>query len=105
VVRPELSERDAAILTFEARWPTHTGAKDKAIKDDFEVSTARYYQLLNVVIDSPAAVRLEPMLVRRLQRARDDRTNARNLRVFVGANGGSPRQPTLNQPTLNESTE
>jgi Protein of unknown function (DUF3263) len=82
-----LSERDIAILSFELHWSRHVGAKDAAIKEVFGVSTARYYQLLNTVIDSPAAVRHDPMLVRRLQRARDARLQARRTRDFASSSG------------------
>ena len=74
-----LSERAAAILAFEREWWRHAGAKEEAIRSQFGLSAARYYQLLNTVIDSPDAVRHDPMLVRRLQRARDARTAAQGL--------------------------
>ena len=77
-----LSERDAAILDFERQWWRHAGAKEEAIREAFGLSAARYYQVLNAVIDSPAAVRHDPMLVKRLHRARDARTQARASRVF-----------------------
>lgn len=77
-----LSERDARILDFEKQWWRHVGAKEDAIRAEFALTAARYYQLLNAVIDDPAAVRHDPMLVRRLLRARDARTQARAARVF-----------------------
>ena len=79
---PSLPERSIAILAFERDWWRHAGAKEEAIRSQFGLSAARYYQLLNAVIDSPDAVRHDPMLVRRLQRARDARTAARASRVF-----------------------
>ena len=79
-----LSPRDAAILDFERQWWRHAGAKEESIREFFGLSAARYYQLLNVVIDSPDAVRHDPMLVGRLHRARDERTRARAARVFRG---------------------
>jgi hypothetical protein len=78
-----LSARDAAVLDFEREWWTHAGAKEEAIRESFGISAARYYQVLNAVIDSPAAVRHDPMLVKRLHRARDARTQARAARVFT----------------------
>jgi Protein of unknown function (DUF3263) len=83
----ELAERDVAILEFESRWHQHGGAKEEAIKRAFDLSVARYYQLLNAVIDSPAAVRHDPMLVRRLQRAREARISARTSRAFSSPTG------------------
>ena len=80
-----LSDRDRAMLAFEAGWTRHSASKDEAIRDAFAMSAARYYQLLNAVIDSPAAVRHDPMLVRRLLRARDDRAEARAKRAFTSS--------------------
>lgn len=82
-----LSARDASILDFEREWWRHAGAKEEAIRSQFSLSTARYYQVLNAVIDLPAAVRHDPMLVGRLQRARDARTSSRAARAF-----GSPER-------------
>jgi len=76
---PELQMR---ILDFEREWWRHAGAKEDAIRTEFALTAARYYQLLNAVIDTPAAVRHDPMLVRRLLRARDARTSARSSRAF-----------------------
>jgi hypothetical protein len=74
--------RDERILDFERRWWHHAGAKEEAIRSEFGLTAARYYQLLNVVIESPSALRHDPILVRRLQRARDARRAARAERVF-----------------------
>jgi hypothetical protein len=79
-----LRDRDLAILDFERRTWRHRGAKEEAIRDVFGLSAARYYQLLNAVIDSPDAVRHDPMLIKRLQRARDARVHARATRAFSG---------------------
>jgi hypothetical protein len=71
--RPVLTDRDRAILAFESRWAAHTGAKEEAIRLELELAPARYYQLLNRLIDTEAALAHEPMLVGRLRRIRDDR--------------------------------
>lgn len=73
----QLSERDEQILQFEMRWTHHVGTKEAAIRQLFDLPAARYYQLLNSLIDSPLAVARHPMLVRRLQRVRDARTTTR----------------------------
>ncbi len=80
---PGLPARHVRVLEFEREWWRHAGAKEEAIRSEFSLSPARYYQLLNVVIDSPDAVRYDPMLVRRLQRAREARTRARAARTFT----------------------
>ena len=92
-----LSVRDARVLEFEAQWWRHAGAKEEAIRETFGLSVARYYQVLNVVIDSPAALRHDPMLVGRLLRARDARTAARASRTFA--------RPTTRDTIANEPNE
>lgn len=88
-----LNERDEAMLDFEHRWWRHAGAKEEAIRVQFGLSASRYYQLLNALIDSPAAIVYDPMLVRRLQRVRDARTSARSARI--GLNEPSERATRL----------
>ncbi len=82
-VAAELSDRDLAILAFERQWWRHAGAKEQAIRQDFGLSAARYYQLLGALIDSPAALVHDPMLVKRLQRLRDARMAARTTRTLT----------------------
>jgi hypothetical protein len=77
VVRMALTERDRAILDFERSWWTEAGPKDTAIRDRFELSGTRYYQLLNELVDDPEAYAHDPLLVRRLRRQRDRRRRAR----------------------------
>ncbi|MFF3851969.1 DUF3263 domain-containing protein [Micromonospora sp. NPDC002575] len=75
---PGLTEREARILAFEQQWWRHAGAKEQAIRDTFGLSATRYYQLLNGLLDNPAALAAEPVLVGRLRRLRSSR--ARNRR-------------------------
>lgn len=90
-----LSERDLQILDFEREWWHHAGAKEAAIRSQFSISAARYYQLLNVVIDLPGALRHDAMLVKRLLRARDARTEARSARAFTrSVQGGTTGRPS-----------
>ena len=91
-----LSERFQRILNFEREWWQHVGAKEEAIRSQFGLSAARYYQLLNTVIDMPEAVRHDPMLVGRLQRARDARTRARATRTFTTDHGPQGRDDESN---------
>lgn len=74
-----LSERDRRILDFEREWARPASAKDGAVRQEFGFSITRYYQVLNSVIDSPAAIVYDPMLVRRLQRLREARARERIL--------------------------
>lgn len=76
----DLSERDAQILDFERQWWRYAGAKDDAIKELFDLSATRYYQILNSLLDNPAALAYDPMLIKRLRRMRDQRHRARSAR-------------------------
>jgi hypothetical protein len=75
-----LSERDREILAFERQWWKYAGAKEQAIRDLFEMSATRYYQVLNNLIDRPEAVAHDPMLVKRLRRLRAARQRQRSAR-------------------------
>lgn len=90
-----LTALQAGILQFERSWWRHAGAKEAAIRSEFGLSAARYYQLLNALLDSPEAVRHDPMLVGRLQRARDARTRVGAARAFTLSDhgGDGPHDP------------
>ena len=76
----DLSERDRQILAFERQWWRYAGAKEQAIRELFDMSATRYYQVLNALIDEPAALKHDPMLVKRLRRMRAARQRARAAR-------------------------
>lgn len=76
--RSGLSERDAAILEFERTWFRCAAPKDVEIKERFGMSTARYFQTLNALIDTPEALAHDPLLVKRLRRLRDARHRSRS---------------------------
>lgn len=76
----ELSDRDRRILEFERQWWKYSGAKEQAVKELFDMSPTRYYQVLNALIDNPAALPADPMLVKRLRRMRSARTRERSAR-------------------------
>jgi len=75
-----LTERDEQILAFERQWWKYAGAKEQAIRELFDMSATRYYQVLNALIDDPAALAHDPMLVKRLRRMRSSRQRARTAR-------------------------
>jgi hypothetical protein len=81
-----LSDRDRAILAFEAEWVRHAGAKEEAIRAELDLSPARYYQLLGRLIETADAQAHDPMLVKRLRRLRDARAR---LRADRAAGAGS----------------
>ncbi len=72
-----LDERSMHVLEFEARAWQEPGRKAEAIREEFGISAARYYRILGELIDSPAALRHDPMLVKRLQRMREARAATR----------------------------
>jgi Protein of unknown function (DUF3263) len=75
-----LSARDTEILTFERQWWKFAGAKEQAIRDKFEMSATRYYQVLNALIDKPEALAQDPLLVKRLRRLRATRQRNRSAK-------------------------
>ena len=73
-----LSERDGEILEFERHWWKYAGAKETAVREKFDMSSTRYYQVLNALIDTESALAHDPMLVKRLRRMRTARTRGRS---------------------------
>lgn len=78
---PGLDERSRAILDFERDSYTLSGSKEDAIRHTFSLSPARYYQLLNQLLSSQAAIEYDPLLIGRLVRVRDERTRTRSQGV------------------------
>ena len=76
----KLSDRDAEILVFERQWWKFAGAKEQAIRDQFQMSATRYYQVLNALIDKPEALAQDPLLVKRLRRLRATRQRNRSAK-------------------------
>lgn len=66
-----LSERDLAVLAVERRGWSGPGAKERAIREQLEMSPTRYYQLLNALLDDPHALAHDPVTVNRLRRRRE----------------------------------
>ena len=72
-----LTERERAILEFERSWWAEPGPKELAIRERFDLSATRYYQLLGELVDSDDALEYDPLVIRRLRRMRDRRRRAR----------------------------
>jgi hypothetical protein len=83
--RHQLSRRKHEMLVFERQWWRHAGAKETAIRDRFGLSPTRYYQALNALVDEPAALAADPVLVRRLRRLRAARQRQRSPRSWARA--------------------
>jgi hypothetical protein len=75
-----LTRRDREILMFERQWWKYAGAKEQAVRELFDMSATRYYQVLNALIDTPAALAADPLLVKRLRRLRASRQRQRSAR-------------------------
>ncbi len=71
-----LSERAVAMLRFEGRWFTEDGDKVETVRARFGCSLEDYNLELSRVIDHPAALDLDPLVVRRLRRGRERRRRA-----------------------------
>lgn len=82
-----LSDRDRAILDFERSWWTESGPKENAIRERFDLSPTRYYQVLQELLEGPDAMEYDPLVVRRLRRMRDKRRRAK----FEGRSAGQPQ--------------
>jgi hypothetical protein len=67
-------------LAFERQWWKYAGAKEHAVREQFDMSATRYYQVLNALIDQPEAMAYDPLLVKRLRRLRTARQRARSAR-------------------------
>ncbi|WP_248960790.1 DUF3263 domain-containing protein [Sphaerisporangium perillae] len=76
----ELTGRERELLAFERQWWRYAGAKEQAIRETFDISATRYYQLLGQIIDRPEALAHDPMTVKRLRRLRASRQRERAAR-------------------------
>jgi len=72
-----LTTLESQILDFEKEWWRYAGAKESSIKELFNLTPPAYYQILNNLIDRQDALLAAPMLVKRLRRLRESRTEAR----------------------------
>ena len=75
-----LDRREREMLAFEAQWWKYAGAKEQAIRELFDMSATRYYQVLNALVDKPEAMAVDPLLVKRLRRLRASRQRTRAAR-------------------------
>jgi Protein of unknown function (DUF3263) len=75
-----LTQRDRELLRFERQWWKYAGAKEQAVREQFDMSATRYYQLLNALIDTAEALAFDPLLVKRLRRLRSTRQRTRAAR-------------------------
>ncbi|MGL5406654.1 MAG: DUF3263 domain-containing protein [Propionibacteriaceae bacterium] len=72
-----LTKAEHAILDFEKGSWKSAAIKEENIRETFGISATRYYQILNRLLDNPAALVSEPLVVNRLRRMRDQRRSLR----------------------------
>ena len=82
-----LTDHEQAVLDFERSWWTEDGVKEVLIEERLEMTSSRYYQVLNELLDRPDALDHDPLVVRRLRRLRDRKRRAR-LDAASAAAGG-----------------
>ncbi len=83
----DLTDRDKAMLDFEGNWWKYAGAKEQAVRELFDISATRYYQIINTLVDRPEALAYAPTTVRRLKRIRTERQKARSARALQARQG------------------
>ena len=72
-----LTDRERAVLDFERGWWTEDGVKEVLVHERLGLSSTRYYELLNELLEREDAMAYDPLVVRRLRRLRDRRRKAR----------------------------
>jgi len=80
----DLTAREAEILAFERHWWRYGGAKDAVVRERLGMSSTSYYQAVNALLDRPAALAHDPLLVKRLRRLRMTRQRHRATRRLEG---------------------
>lgn len=83
-----ISERHQAMLEFERAFWTFDEPKEMLIRARFQCSADDYYAELNELLEQPAAMAHDPLVVRRLQRQRLRRRRQR-LDTGTDAQGGA----------------
>ena len=81
-----LSERHAAMLDFERSWWNHDEPREQVIRARFQCSPEEYHAELTQVLDDPASLDHDPLVVRRLKRLR---LRARKARLDGVASTGT----------------
>ena len=76
----ELSQHERDILDFEAGTFGGPGAKEAAITARFGLGATNYYQQLNALLNTQAALAYNPVLLNRLLRLRQSRQRSRTAR-------------------------
>jgi hypothetical protein len=78
-----LTELEMSVLEFESKWWKYAGTKESSIRELFDLTPARYAELLNSLIDREEALAASPMLIKRLRRMREARLEERQSRPIA----------------------
>jgi hypothetical protein len=84
-----LGERDRLILDIERGWWLDGRSKTEIVRSQLRLSLARYNQLLGALVEQREAEEYDPLVVRRLRRAKQQRR---------WASGGSRPLGTRREP-------
>lgn len=74
----QLGDTEKKLLDFERSWWSHGTDRDAAVREQLGLSPTEYHRALNDLIDRPAALAYDGVLVRRLLRQRDARRTQRS---------------------------
>lgn len=78
----DLTEDQQAVLHFEREWWSKLGSKEASIRGRFALTPTAYYVRLNRLLDDPAALEADPLVVNRLRRRREQaQARRRTLRA------------------------
>lgn len=81
-----LSERHAAMLDFERSWWNNEEPREQVLRARFQCSPEEFQTELSALLDDPAALEHDPLVVRRLKRMR---LRARRARLDAPAATGT----------------
>lgn len=76
----ELTDVERAVLDLESTWFKYAGRKESVIRERFDMSTTRYYQVLRGLLQREEAMAYDPLLVRRLIRQQESRARSRSAK-------------------------
>lgn len=71
----------AIMLSLEQKTWLYSGVKEHVVRESLGLSMTRYYQWLNVLIDTELALQLDPHTVARLRHIRTTRQRSRSSRL------------------------
>ena len=79
-----MSSRDTELLMLEGSWWHEPGTKADVVAQRAGLTLMEFDAEIERIIDEPSALDIDPMLVRRLRRARDRRREERSGQRMTG---------------------